>query len=421
VAISVADDPSKRIFYGWWIVVAAFLNLFFIVGIIFYGFPLFYPSFVESLGFTRAQVTQGFFLGFLLVGLPLGFLAGALIDRLGARFVILSGVALVATSLFLMGSMTRFWQYELLCIVEVLGYVLAGPIANQVLIARWFSERRGQAMGYAYLGLGLGGVISPLLTNFLTRSIGWRHALELVGALVAVVLLPVGIWVTRSGPEELGLHPDGVVDSDFANEKSKAADRSSAGIAKAVRSANFWLILAGSTLVIGAIGAVIQHFILFLKDAGCTPTAASRFFTILLTSSLGGRVLVGYVADRFRKSSIMAIFYLLIGASVFLLAWPHSPAVVWTFAIVFGFSMGADYMLIPLVTAECFGTASLGKLLALIIMGYSLGQWGAPWIAGKIFDARHSYDLAWKFMAIAGVVGAAAIYAVSALSRREQA
>jgi len=414
----VADDPSKCIFYGWWVVVAAFLNLFFIVGIIFYGFPLFYPSFVESLGFTRAQVTQGFFLGFLLVGLPLGFLAGALIDRLGARFVILSGVGLVAVSLLLMGSMTKFWQYELLCIMEVLGYVLAGPIANQVLVARWFRKRRGQAMGYAYLGLGLGGVFSPLLINFLTRSIGWRHALELVGALVAVVLLPVGIWVTRSGPEELGLLQDGVVDSDFTTEKSIAADRSSAGVAKAVRSASFWLILAGSTLVIGAIGAVIQHFILFLKDAGYSPTAASQFFTVLLTSSLGGRVLVGYVADRFRKSSIMALFYLLIGASVFLLAWPHAPAVLWTFAIVFGFSMGADYMLIPLVTAECFGTASLGKLLALIIMGYSLGQWGAPWMAGRMFDARHSYDLAWKFMAIAGVVGAAAIYAVSARTLR---
>jgi len=421
VALHVTDDPSKRIFYGWWIVVAAFVNLFFIVGIIFYGFPLFYPSFVESLGFTRAQVTQGFFLGFLLAGLPLGFLAGALIDRIGARFVILCGVGLVGCSLLLMGSMTKFWQYELLCIMEVMGYVLAGPIANQVLIARWFRERRGQAMGFAYLGLGLGGASSPLLINFLTRSIGWRHALELVGALVAVVLVPVGIWVTRSSPEEMGLQSDRVMDSGFAKEKSQAADASSAGVAQAVRSANFWLILAGSTLVIGAIGAVIQHFILFLKDAGYTPAAASRFSTGLLASSLGGRVLVGYVADRFRKSSIMALFYLLIGASVFLLAWPHSPVVLWTFAIVFGFSMGADYMLIPLVTAECFGTASLGQLLALIIMGYSLGQWGAPWIAGRIFDARHSYDLAWKIMAIAGVVGAAAIYAVSALSRSKQA
>jgi MFS family permease len=116
----------------------------------------------------------------------------------------------------------------------------------------------------------------------------------------------------------------------------------------------------------------------------------------------------------------MAFFYLLIGASVFLLAKPNSLATLLTFAIIFGFSMGADYMLIPLVTAECFGTASLGKLLAFIIMGYSVGQWGAPWIVGRIFDARHSYDLAWKITAIAGVLGAAAIYAVPASPHSRQ-
>jgi MFS family permease len=96
-----------------------------------------------------------------------------------------------------------------------------------------------------------------------------------------------------------------------------------------------------------------------------------------------------------------------------LLAVAHGPVVLWVFTVVFGFSMGADYMLIPLVVAECFGTASLGKLLALIIMGYSLGQWGAPWMVGNIFDAQHSYALAWRIMAVAALLGAGAIYAVS--------
>ena len=86
------------------------------------------------------------------------------------------------------------------------------------------------------------------------------------------------------------------------------------------------------------------------------------------------------------------------------------------FAIVFGFSMGADYMLIPLVTAECFGITSLGKLLAIIIAAYSIGQWAGPWIAGRIFDSFHSYNPAWKLMAAAGVVGSAVIYAIN--SRR---
>src|SRR5437588_11389080 len=113
----MANHRSTRIFYGWWIVVAAFLNLFFAVGIIFYGFPVFYPAFVESLGFTRAQVTQGFLLGFLMAGLPSGLLAGAAIDRIGARRCILSATGLVGVSLPLMGSMTRLSHYRLFCVL----------------------------------------------------------------------------------------------------------------------------------------------------------------------------------------------------------------------------------------------------------------------------------------------------------------
>ena len=173
--------------------------------------------------------------------------------------------------------------------------------------------------------------------------------------------------------------------------------------------------------MVGAIGAVIQHFILFLKDQGYSANQASRFFTALLVASLGGRVLVGYLADRFRKKNIMAFFYALLSAAILLLAFSHNPNAIWIFATVFGFSMGADYMLIPLVTAECFGTASLGKLLALIIMGYSLGQWGAPWVAGRIFDVRHSYELAWNIIAVAGLLGSAAILALSPTSEKMSA
>lgn len=407
----MANVESSRIFYGWWVVAAAFLNLFFVVGIIFYGFPVFYASFVESLGFTRAQVTQGFFLGFLIIGLPSGLIAGAVIDRIGARWVIVTGAALVAGSLALMARMTKLWEYEALCVMEVLGYVLAGPIANQVLVSKWFRARRGRAMGLAYLGLGAGGVASPLLVNYLIRTYGWRHALETIAIALAVVLLPVGIGVTRSSPEECGLQPDW--EGAAAYEVSAArAEVGSSAVTEAVQTKTFWLILLGSTLAIGAIGAVIQHFILFLKDKGYTASVAVRFSTGLLVASLVGRILVGYAVDHVSKKNAMALFYFLIGASVLLLGMAKEPAAAWTFALIFGFSMGADYMLVPLVTAECFGTGSLGKLLALIIMGYSMGQWGLPWIVGKIFDAKHSYDLAWKVTAVAGMIGGLAIYAI---------
>jgi MFS family permease len=404
-------DPPSRFFYGWWIVGAAFLNLFFTTGVIYYGFPVFYPAFVASLGFTREQVTQGFLLGALVVGLPFGLFAGTLIDRIGARRVILSGIGLIGLPLILMGWMTHFWQYELLCIAEVVGYTLAGPIANQVLIAQWFRARRGQAMGYAYLGLGLGGVVSPLAANFLIRNFGWRTALEIAGALMLVVLFPVGVWVTRSTPSEMGLYPDGARAAETNASDDNRDDRG--GVAAAVRTKDFWLILAGATLILSSVNAVIQHFILFLKDQGYTVRTASHFLSALLVSSLGGRVLVGYIADRFRKKNTMALFYLVLGASIPLLYLAHQPIAAFAFAVTFGFSMGADYMLIPLVTADRFGLAALGKLLALIIMGYTIGQWIAPWMAGRIFDTYHSYRLAWAIFTGAGLLGAAAIYAIS--------
>src|SRR5215475_10642915 len=236
----MSEASSGRIFYGWWIVAAAFLNLFFVVGIIFYGFPVFYASFVESLGFTRAQVTQGFFLGFLIIGLPFGLLAGAVIDRIGARWVIVTGAGLVGISVLLMARMTRLWEYEALCVLEVLGYVFAGPIANQVLVSRWFRARRGRAMGIAYLGLGTGGVVAPLLINYLIAAYGWRPALEILAVALMAVLFPVGVFVTRSTPEEMGLLPDGEATNDTA---ALTADTASSGVGKATKTRNFGLIL----------------------------------------------------------------------------------------------------------------------------------------------------------------------------------
>jgi len=404
-----------RVFYGWWIVLAAFLNLLFSVGIVYYGFPVFYPSMVDSLGFTRSQLTQGFLLGFVFAGLLFGVFAGALIDRLGSRQVIRIGIWCVGVPLILMGSMTRLWQYYLLCIAEVLGYVLTGPIPNQVLISNWFRVKRGRAMGTAYLGLGVGGAISPLLINSLIQNFGWRHSFEIIGALILIVLFPISQWVTRSSPRELSLLPDGIFPTESTNDPASGEGGSAigGGVTRAVRSTNFWLIVAGCTLTIGAIGAVTQHLILFLVGRGYSLSSASRVSSALLVSSLAGRVVVGYFADRYSRKNVMALFYLVLALAIPLLLVAERPAAVWAFALLCGFAMGADYMLIPLVTADCFGLSALGKILSLIIMGYSIGQWFAPWLTGRIFDIRHTYNLAWIIMSAAAAVGAALIYGIA--------
>ncbi len=315
------QTTSTRFSYGWWIVLAAFLNLFFAVGLVFYGLPVFYTSLVDSLHFTRSQVAQGLFLGFVIVAPAFGFM-GALIDRIGARRVLRVGILLVALPLILMGGMTRLWQYYVLCIVEVVGYVLAGPISNQVLVSNWFQAKRGRAMGYAYLGLGLGGVAAPVLAAHLIGGLGWRRAFVIIGALIGVVLFPIAQWLTRSAPGEMGLVADGV---EPAQASAGAGQAPSFPLGAAVRTANFWLILAGSTLTIGAIGTVIQQFVLFLRDTGYTTVQASHVSSGLLFAGLAGRVAVGYLVDRYNKKNVMALFYLLLAFAIPLLFLARQP------------------------------------------------------------------------------------------------
>lgn len=151
----MTDHPKPGTFYGWWIVLSAFLNLFFCVGIVYYGLPVFYPVLVASLGFTRAQATQGFLLGFLLAGLPLGLIAGVLIDRFGARQVIRLGIGFVGISLVLMGRMSHVWQYDVLCVMEV----AAGAYES----GRRGSARRLRSEEVPCQAAGLPGPVHPPL------------------------------------------------------------------------------------------------------------------------------------------------------------------------------------------------------------------------------------------------------------------
>src|SRR5258707_3625333 len=134
-----------------------------------------------------------------------------------------------------------------------------------------------------------------MLVNFLARSLGWRHSLELLGAAILLVLVPVGFWVTRSSPGDVTAVPDSSGEVPPPADNSSVLTGSSVGVSKAIRSPSFWLLLIGYTLAIGAIGAVIQHFILFLKDIGYSAAVACQYSTILLTATLGVHAIVGHL------------------------------------------------------------------------------------------------------------------------------
>jgi sugar phosphate permease len=400
--------PVGKIFYGWRVAGACFLNLFAIVGIMYYSFPVFYSPLIQEFGWSRAQVTAGFAVSIIVIGPLFGISAGILIDRFGPKRILLFGLFAAGAAFAGYGFMSALWMFYLLYFMQTAGYVTAGPIPNQVLISRWFDRWRGRAMALAYVGAGVGGALAPVLAQFLITRIGWRGAMHSISGGILLVLVPVSWLVIKNHPRDLGLLPDGKSrpPGQTAAREAKEGLRSLRAV---FRTHEFWLIALGSFLSIGAVGGLVQHFVLFLRDRGLTAEKAAGVASFLLVASILGRIIMGWLADRIPKKYVMFIAFAAVAGAVPLLYAGNVMRLAYVFAFVFGFGMGADYMLIPLVTAECFGVRSLGKLMGVIITTDSLGQAFTPVIVGRLFDVNRNYNLGFALVAAMAVTGAVTV------------
>jgi sugar phosphate permease len=402
-------ERAGRVFYGWRVAGACFLNLFAIVGIMYYSFPVFYSPLIQEFHWSRAQVTAGFAVSIIFIGPLFGISAGILIDRFGPKRILLFGLFAAGAAFAGYGFMSALWMFYLFYFMQTAGYVTAGPIPNQVLISRWFDRWRGRAMGLAYVGAGVGGAIAPVLAQYLISHIGWRGAMHVISGGILIVLVPVSWLVIRNHPRDLGLEPDGKASAAIQPAIGEKKREGLLSLRTVFRTREFWLIALGSFLSIGAIGGLIQHFVLFLRDRSLAPEKAAGVASFLLVSSILGRVVMGWLADRIPKKYVMLIAFCAVAGAVPILYAGDLPRLAYVFAFVFGFGMGADYMLIPLVTAECFGVRSLGKLMGIIITTDSLGQALTPVVVGRLFDLNKNYNLGFALVAAMAVAGAVTV------------
>src|SRR5436305_1010639 len=182
----------------------AFAALFSVVGLALYGLPLYYDFMVREFGWSRTMVTSGNAISKLVVGPLFGFAAGWIVDRFGPRRLMMAGIVMAGGALIGLGAVSAVWSFYVFYFFNALGYVCGGPLPCQVLLSRWFDKTRGKAMGIAYLGIGIGGAIVPLLAAWLTARIGWRGSLQAVGVLVVLIALPL-VYFVREDPENARL------------------------------------------------------------------------------------------------------------------------------------------------------------------------------------------------------------------------
>jgi sugar phosphate permease len=372
----------------------SFLALFSIVGLALYGLPLFYDHMVREFGWSRTQVTSGNAISKLVVGPLLGFAAGWFIDRFGPRRFMLAGILLTGAALWGLGSMTALWMFYAFYLLNALGYVCGGPLPNQVLLSRWFRERRGTAMGVAYLGIGLGGAAVPWLVYWMTEAWGWRGALRGLGALVVVLAWPMA-YLTKEAPAESG---------------PAARGHGAAAFRAVLRRPAFYLLAAGSMCSIAAVGGANQHLKLFLGlDRGYSQGEAARVISLALTCSIAGRIVMGWLADRMSKKRVMLIIYLLVASSIPLLFFASSRTVIYLFAAMFGIGLGGEYLIIPLIAAELFGVAVLGRVMGIVVTADGVSEAVSPMVVGYLRDATGSYGAGFIALVAIALAGAAAI------------
>src|SRR5262245_41870527 len=283
----------------------AFLALFSIVGFALYGLPYYYNLWMKEFGWSFTQVTSGNALSKLLVGPLFGFIAGWVVDRFGPRRLMMAGILMAGGALIGLSVMSALWMFYFFYVFIVLGYVCGGPLPNQVLLSRWFDKSRGKAMGFAYLGIGVGGVVVPQLSRWLTGIFGWRGALQGLGILMIALSFPMAYLVKES--------PDGHADA-------KIEHRSLVPIAGVFRTRAFYLLALGSMCSIGAVGGANQHLKLFFsKDQNYTEGDAANIMSLVLFSSIAGRLFMGWMADRFPKKYVMFLIYSLVSCAIPLL------------------------------------------------------------------------------------------------------
>ena len=380
-------------------VVTAFLALFAIVGVALYGLPRFYPFMVQELGWSRQQVTSGNAYSKIAVAIAFGFIAGRLVDRFGPRRVMLSGIVMAGLALVGLSYVTTLGAFYFFYAFNALGYVLGGPLPNQVLLSRWFDKARGKAMGIAYLGIGVGGALVPLLAYQLTQRFGWRGALWWLGVLMIVVALPAA-WFVR----------------EPAAAAASARAASTQSLQPILSRPAFFLLMIGSMASIGAVGGTMQNLALYLSlDRKLAQVDVDATLSLILIGSIAGRLFMGWLADRVAKKRVMILIYLIVAAAIPPLFFAPSPASLKVFAFVFGIGLGGDYMIIPLMAAELYGVAIMGRVMGIVLTADSVAESVVPMIVAALRDSTGSYRAG--FMVLVGLAAIGAI-AVSLLPGR---
>jgi MFS family permease len=380
--------------YGWVVVGVGALMTCVGFGAVFSLAVLLQPM-GEATGWSRAGISSAMTLVFLTMGIA-GFGWGALSDRFGARICVLAGTILLGLGLFLASRATTLLQFQLT--YGVLVGVAAGSFFAPMIgtVTNWFEKHRGIAVSLVSTGVGVAPLTMSPLVSWLIATHDWRTTQMIVAVLALVLMIPAALLV-RSAPAP----------ADTATAQGGASqDRLS--VSTALQSPQF-LVLALTFFACCAMhSGPIFHTISYAMWCGIPAMAAVSIYSIEGLAGLGGRIVLGLLADRLGVKPVIvgALLLQAVAAGSFLFA--SSLYGFYAVASVFGFAYGGVMPLYAVLARGYFGPHIIGTVFGAATMVSSLGMALGPVVGGWIYDTYNAYT--WLYIGSFAIgLGAAAI------------
>lgn len=403
----------RRVFYGWWIVVACFFISLYTGGVVFYGFTAFFEPLADKFDWSYAQISFAASLRGMEAGL-LAPLVGILVDRWGSRRLLLSGTIISTLGLILVSRTASLAMFYGAFLLLAVGMSICSSTVLMTAVANWFRRKIGIATGIMVSGYGFSGLLVPVIVR-LIDTYDWQIALTILAIGMLALCLPLSL-VVRHKPEQYGYQPDGETEGALTSSASSAqAKPAEASIAtrQALKSPAFWHIALSLLCQAMIVSAVVTHVMPYLTSIHISRANSSIIASALALTSIPGRLGLGWLGDRFDKRRVIASAFAMMcgGLLCFGFATPGATWMLTPFLILFGIGYGGNNTLRASAIREFFGRDNFGAIHGFVLGMIALGSIAGPPLAGWVFDNWGTYQPIW--LAFAGLAVAAMLVAIT--------
>ena len=403
-------------YYGWVVVAIVVLAGVLAAGVSNITMAVVLKPISDDLGWTRSLTAAAVTMGALFGGV-LSPLFGPLADRMGPRFLLPAGGALVGLLSIGVSLSTEPWQFYATFVPAraLTEFLLCGMIAFTA-VANWFYIKRPRVMGLVAMATPLGSAVLSLVYQFFVTHYGWRSAFLALGITLWVLVVIPGLIFLRRQPEDLGLLPDGMAQvppipqSENGSAGRQGDAEQSWRRADAVRTATLWLLVTGAFLSAIGTGGVAFHMAAYLTDGAIAPALAASVVSVMALSGAFGNGMWGTLAERFHPRRLNVATMLVAAASVALLMQVRSTAAAYLFALLFGINARGAAVLTQVLIARYFGRRSFGAISSILDPFHKGGLGLGALFAGIAFDYTGDYRTIFKIFLASYVVSALLIF-----------